>query len=125
MLCKNLYAEKSELMDDDGNPFMCSSLVERQDMQLATSDEIWRAMRRLEGHLARARTKNEADLRQQAAGFTFNAFALLMYVCLDGVLDPKDNLMHDWMHACFVHGVWNTCVHRLMTKVSDLSLIHI
>ena len=115
MLCKNLYAEASELTDEDGTDMLTCSIINAADLRFATNDDIRGAMRRLEA--AKAAGADDFDLLQQAVGFTLNPNNILLDRELDRIVYPADCMMHDWMHLIFVQGIFNTCIMHLLHEI--------
>ena len=62
-------------------------------------------------------TSSAADFAKwsQAIGFRHEPDGVLIDPTLDTVVKPASQFVHDWMHAIFVHGVFNT-VSYLMTE---------
>jgi len=113
MLCKNLYSEASELVDEDGDDLLTCTLVHEAELDFATDADIKGAVRRLAAH---ATTDPAAifALRQQAVGFRHEPDSLLLDPELADVVHPASQFCHDWMHAVLVHGVFNTMVYLLL-----------
>ena len=113
MLCRNAFSEKSELVDEDGTELLTCSIIDEEVLSFATNDDIRGAVRRL---AAFQETDSVGDfkLREQAIGFTHHPRSILLDPLLDGVVHPVSQFMHDWMHAMFVHGVWNTMLFLLL-----------
>ncbi len=107
MLCKNLYAEKSELVDEDGSDLLTCSLVHESDLDFATNEDILGAARRLASKAGTEPAQRFA-LRQQAVGLRHEPDGLLLDRELAQIVRPAQQFCHDWMHAMFVHGVFNT-----------------
>ena len=104
MLCLNLRAESSGLVDEDDQEILKCSLIKESDLQFATSDDVRGAVRRLSTFAGTP----ELDLRSQAIGFRHEPHNLLNDTALDGVLKPVEQFVHDWMHGLLVNGCCNT-----------------
>jgi hypothetical protein len=106
LLCRNLFSEACELadVDDDGNS-RCN-VIKFEELELATSDELIEACRRVHAHRS-TDTPDVFNARQIACGFTYMSYNMLVDDELDDIVQPADQFMHDWMHCLFVSGVWN------------------
>ena len=83
------------------------------DLDIATSAEIVEAVRRVHAR----RLVDTPDLharREKALGFSYMGYNLMVDPLLDGILQPAQQFMHDWMHCCFVSGVWSICLQLLL-----------
>ena len=118
LLCRNIFARTSKVVadDNDGDGMFCCDILTLSGLDLATSDEIIEAVRRL--HAFRSIDDRPQFLQRQIAlGFTYMGYNLMTDPQLTDILEPADQLMHDWMHCCFVAGVWNVCVQLVLTAV--------
>ena len=110
MLCRNLYSEESELVDEDGSNLLTCTLVHEAELDFATDADIKGAVRRL---AAKAASESAAgfSMWQQAIGFRHEPDGLLLDAELDDIVLPASQFCHDWMHAVMVHGVLNTAMY--------------
>ena len=107
IFCRNLVAEKSKIVDDDGNDVLVCSKIERAELDQATDSDIIGTIDRL---ISKKDSLNSANFKlwQQACGFTFAACGVLFDPCLRDIVKPVSQYMIDWMHGVFVKGVWHT-----------------
>ena len=113
LLCHNVFSIKSELasVDDDGD--FCSDIIKVNELDLATSDDLTVAIRRIH-HYRSIDTVGMFEKRQIALGFTYSGYNLMCDPELDDVLDPANQFMHDWMHCLFVSGVFNITLNLVL-----------
>ena len=109
MICRNLFSEKSGIVDEDDEDILTCSLIHKDDFDMATDDEIRATVRRLTAMEGNVST-DEFKLRQQAVGFRHEPDSLLNDTSLDEVVRPASCFAHDWMHCLLVTGVFNTIV---------------
>lgn len=107
MLCRNLYSESSELADEDGSDLLTCSLIYESQLDFATDEDIRSSVRRLAARRATETTVTFAKWCQ-AVGFRHEPHGMLLDPSLDHIVQPASQFVHDWMHAVFVHGVFNT-----------------
>jgi hypothetical protein len=121
LICKNLFAEKSELVDDDGTNLLCCNVLTYAELVPATSKELRKNYRYLEKLKNRGLLNNdEFDAASQALGLTYHKHALLLEKSLDAFCDPVEIYMHDWMHAIFVDGIFNVTLYLLLETMITL-----
>jgi hypothetical protein len=121
MLCRNLMSVKSKLVDEDGNNLLTCSIIHEDDLDFATDDDIKGTVARL----AADKDKLASGLfqkREQAVGFKFEPHGMLWDSGLAHVLNPAAQFCHDWMHAFFVTGVFQTVMTRLWFALSAIGL---
>ncbi|CAK0800077.1 unnamed protein product [Prorocentrum cordatum] len=116
LLCKNLFAEKSEIHDEDGSELVTCNAMKHSDLALATSAELRYACNRLAAK-RHVDDPNTFARRQMALGFTFTLYNLLCDPTLNNVVQPREQLMFDWMHCLFVGGVWAVCVNLVLESI--------
>lgn len=107
MLCRNLYSEESELVDEDGSNLLTCTLIHEAELDFATDADIRGSVQRLAAHAATDSAAMFA-MRQQAIGFRHAPDSILLDPELADVVKPASQFCHDWMHALMVHGVLNT-----------------
>ena len=96
LLCKNLFAEESELVDDDGTNLLCCNVFKYAELVPATSKELRKTYRYLEKVKSRGvLNAGEFVAVQQALGLTYHKHALLLERSLDAFCDPVEIYMHD------------------------------
>ena len=119
MLCLNLFAQKSGIVDEDGEDTLTCTLIHESELHFASNTDVRGAVRRL--HACKATdAPGMFALREQAVGYKYEPYGLLMDPELDTIVNPVSQFCHDWMHAIFVHGVFGTVVFRLLeSMVSD------
>jgi hypothetical protein len=121
MLCMNLYSEKSGLANEDGTEELTCSLVQASDLVFASDDDIRSAVVRLAGHHG----EHDFENRQKAAGFRHEPHGLMLDRALDRIVLPATQFCHDWMHAIFVNGCFNTLVYLLFETLMAVGLRNI
>lgn len=113
MLCLNLYSKKSEIVDENGENLLTCTLVHEDELHFASDDDIRGAVRRLAAKSIAAPHK-EFQRWQQAIGFRHEPHNLMLDESLRDIVLPATQFCHDWMHAIFVHGVFNTVAFLLL-----------
>ena len=117
MFCRNLVSQKSDLVDeDDGDELLTCSVIHDRDLDFATDEDIKDTCRRLAA-CQHTLSREHFLLRQQAVGFTYQPYGMLWDTSLDTIVQPISQYVHDWMHACFVKGVFNTIFFRLLVAL--------
>ena len=115
MLCKNLVARESVVLQEDGSNLLVGTLVRRSDMDIADDDEIIDIVHRL----AADRATMEAPtfkMREQACGFNDRKYNMIKDPSLQGLIKPQKQFCHDWCHAVCVHGVFQTVSYLLLSS---------
>ena len=87
MICRNLFSEKSGVVDEDDEDLMTCSIIYKDELDVATDAEVRGTVRRLaalEGQVG----SGEFELRQQAAGFRHEPKSLLNDPSLDEIVQP-------------------------------------
>lgn len=107
MLCRNLYSEKSGIVDQDGHDMLTCNIVHEGDLDMAVDADILGSVRRLAAQHGNEPAALFAK-REQAVGFRHMPHGLLLDERLLGVVRPASQFCHDYMHAIFVNGVFNT-----------------
>ena len=113
LLCRNIFSLTSVFGEVDGAGSIARNARRVSDLVLATSAELIEAVRRVHAR----RLVDTPDLqarREKALGFSYMGYNLMVDPLLDGILHPAQQFVHDWMHCCFVSGVWSICVHLLL-----------
>ena len=113
MLCRNLYSQKSEIVDEDGSNLLTCSLIHESDLDFATDDDIRGSVRRLAAKHASEPAAVFAKW-SQAIGFRHEPHSMLLDPTLDTVVFPAKQFVHDWMHCIFVHGCFNTIAYLVL-----------
>ena len=117
MLCRNLYAEKSGLVNEDGDDELTCSLIRETDLDFAEDNDLYDTVDRL-AETARLRP-GQLKLREQAAGFNHHPKNILLDPLIRRILKPVSHFAHDWMHTFVVHGVFNTVMYLLMMALIE------
>ena len=119
MCCLNIVHNASELedSDDDENLLVCNALHD-SELVPATDQDIRDSVHRL----AAAVGSRDFKRREQAEGFTHNPWSLMLDAELTDVVFPVRQFMHDWMHALFVHGVFNATAFLLFEAFLNLGV---
>ena len=115
LLCRNLVARESGIVDEDGSNLLLSSIVHEADLDFASNDDIRGTVQRLAAFSV-TDTPGDFKLRQQACGFNHVRHNLLLEPSLADVVRPVSHYCHDWCHAIFVHGVFNTVMFFIDTS---------
>ena len=118
MLCRNLVSVDSGLTDEDGGQMLSCSLLHDAELDPATDDDIRGSVRRLAAHAATDSAVMFAK-RQQAYGFVHQPEGLLLDRTLDEFVRPASMFVHDWMHAVFVNGIFQTVVYLTFAAVAS------
>ncbi len=109
MLCANLVAESSGLVDEDGDDILICSLIDEDQLLFSSDADIRAAIARLAAHKV-TDTAGDFKLRQQAVGFNHTSEGLLNDPSLEDIVYPASQYCHDWMHTVFASGVFNIVV---------------
>lgn len=115
LLCRNVFDRKSGVgddPDDETDSLLMCSVTSVDQLDIATSEDIFYAARRLEFMQSREGLA-EFGRREQALGFRHQPSSILLNRSLDGILNPSEQFCEDWMHGLFVGGAWNTCTFVL------------
>ena len=122
-LCKNLFQlrDESTLAAGGGNIF--SKFLKYDQLQIATDAEVVSSWQRL-GSLSHTATKKEIELRQQAAGLSYCAHALLSSERLlkNHLLRPVSLYCYDYMHGLCSHGVLNDMLFLVLESIHQSGL---
>jgi hypothetical protein len=119
MLCRNIVAMAAHIDADteNGDPHLKCGVCNDAELVCANDEQIIAAARRV---AARAAGPSEGfDDFQQAFGFTYHKYNILVDNQLKGIIKPASQYMHDWMHTIFVHGVFNTAVFLFSVRLKD------
>jgi hypothetical protein len=112
LLCANVFSHRSVLVNVDGDGDIRCNCIRAEELQLETSDGIKEMIRKI--HTRRSIDPPDVcDRREIVLGFTYSGYNLMVDPDLDDVVDPVGQFMHDWMHCCFVSGVWNITAQLL------------
>lgn len=110
MLCRNLIAESAL-----GDMLTCNK-VHESEMDMATDEDIIGTLDRLAA-CKPTLSKAMFELRQQAVGFNYSPHSILQDKGLREVVRPVSQFCHDWMHAIFVNGVFQTVTHLVISAL--------
>ena len=112
LLCKNVFTDKSNMVDEDGSELLRCNVIVDSELDLATDQDLRDAPRSLEARHATL-PPGEFKKLEYVLGFVHQPHSLLLDRSLDTVLKPATHFMHDFMHCLFVTGVWNFVVYLL------------
>ena len=112
LLCKNLFEQTSQLVEMDGTNLLACDVLKYEGLVLASSKDLRKTARYIEGKHA-TMPAGAFTILQQSLGMTYHKHALLLDRSLDDLYDPVPGYMHDWMHALFVDGIYNTTLYLL------------
>ena len=118
MLCTNLVAVKSELVDEDRSKLLVCNLIHEHQLSFATDASIRAAIKRLDAFKL-TETAGAFKMRQQAIGFTWQEHGLLNDPTLEDIVFPASQFLHDWMHCVFAGGVFNIVILLCFTAVKE------
>ena len=107
MGCRNLTSRSSGLVQEDGQELLICTIIYENQLDFATDEDVLGTVRRLSQFHANV-SPQEFGMRETAAGFTHQPHGILLNERLQGVIKPVSQYAHDWMHAIFVNGAWNT-----------------
>ena len=116
MLCRNIFTEHSEVVDEEGDALLTSNIYSSDAIDFATDSDIRSTIARLKIHRAED-SATVFKLRTQALGFNYEPHGLLMDTAFDAIIHPVSQYAHDWMHAVFVNGVFNTATFLFMADL--------
>ena len=117
MLCKNVVAAASALVDEDGTNLLRANVLYSGETVPADDASIRATVRELEREFARLGDVEPFRDMQQARGFTHVPGSMLLDRALDPYVRPSSDFMHDWMHCLVVGGVFNTCGYLLFESM--------
>ena len=121
MFCVNLVAGKACLEDEE--LLTCSSW-DISNIVLSTKEELQGVLSRLQAN-SLSMSKADFKLYEQAVGFNYCEYALPWDQALSGDIDPLKCFVHDFMHAFFVKGVFNTTTYQLLCSLDDFKNLDI
>jgi hypothetical protein len=119
MLCSNLIAEASGLVDAYGGDIVVCSLIHEHQLCFATDRSVRGALNRLAAFKL-TDGKTAFKLRQQAFGFKYQEHGVLQDPKLTDIVLPVSQYCHDWMHCLFAGGVFNIVVLQCFTEVHKI-----
>ncbi|CAE7513380.1 unnamed protein product [Symbiodinium sp. CCMP2592] len=107
MLCRNVIAQRCDILHSSGLPVVGSSEIRESKLSLATDQSIHEAMAKL---AEKKMLLNAADFStwQQATGWTYNSCSLLQQEDQRWLVRPVSQYCHDSMHTLLVSGVFQT-----------------
>ena len=117
-ICSNLVAGRSQLVNGE-NQLTCQ-LVDRQNLCMATDQDIKDTIQRLKANKDKMSAEN-FKLFQQATGFNYEPYGLLFSTDLEDKLAPVTLYVHDWMHCLVANGVF----HTMLTAWLDAAQQHV
>ena len=119
LLCKKIFTEQSEIVDEDGTHLLRCNAVCEAECEPATDDSLRSVARYLQRKRPLLGNTAFTD-RQKALGITHIDKSILLDRSLDTIVKPVTQYMHDWMHTLFVDGVVNVMVYLLFEAfISD------
>ena len=124
LLCKNLFVQKSEVVDADGTNLLSSNVLNWGGLVQASSRELRKNYSFLEKHQPTMAPEAFTAL-QQSLGLTFHPHSILLERYLDEFVDPVSTYLHDWMHAIFVDGVFNLTLYLLLEAIIKKGLTNV
>ena len=110
--------EQQVSLEEGEELLTCSTFCEK-DIVFATDESLTGTLERLK-HNSTAMSKNGFALWQQATGLVYNPKALIFDERMDGIVFPLRQMLHDWMHAFLVKGVFQTCMFLMLTSLERL-----
>ena len=112
LLCKNLFTDESNVVQEDGSRLLRSSVIKLDGLEASTDAELRTNARYLE---QKARTVHGEAFKQlqQAIGLTYAPNGILLDRKLDSILSPTSVYLHDYMHLLYVDGVLNRVIYLL------------
>ena len=120
LLCANVHSAASMAAGED---VIDHGTTKYHQLQLTTDDDVIQSYHRLD---QRQRTCSKKDFNhwQQAAGWTWNAHALLLHQPLlsRGQIRPVSQFCHDWMHGILQGTGPVVLFHTMQTIGSALGL---
>ena len=110
--CSNLVASASSL---DAELLTCTCW-DISKIVFATEAELQGTLQRLQ-HNAATMSTQDFKIWQQAVGFNYCEKALPWDPVLRGDISPLKSFVHDYMHAFFVKGVFNTTTYLILVSL--------
>ena len=120
MLCKNLVAVSSGLVDADAKNILICDVVFEHELAFASDKEVRGAIERLK-RFRITETNPDYQLRSQAIGFSLHEHSLLCDMDVTGIVQPASQYCHDWMHGAFRCGVFNVVLFRFIDAVKQVA----
>ncbi len=118
MLCLNLIAELSGLVDVDGSDILVCNLCQEAQLQFATDADIRGSISRLERYKV-IESKGDFALWQQAIGFNYLEHGMLTDKSLEDIVFPASQYCHDWMHCIFAGGIFNVVIFLCLMAAKE------
>lgn len=124
ILCKNLVSHKSNIVQQDGEAILTSSMHSWNDLVLASSSDIYKSIDTL---TAKKDQLNNADFKlwEQASGYNFEPEGLLFDMDLRQFLKPAQHFIHDYMHAILCNGVLATILNLCFSDLEASGMIDV
>lgn len=122
ILCKNLVSLRSNLVNQDGEALLTTSMHSVNDLAFASNDDIFASI----DVLAKKKDTLSAQqfkLWEQASGFIFEPNALLFDKELREYIFPVDHFIHDYMHCILCNGVMATVLTLLLNDIENTKLV--
>ena len=116
MLCRNIFTEASEVIDEDGDNMLAPNIYSSAAIDFATDSDVRSTTARLKIH----KTEDSSatfKVRTILDSITSRMHGILMDNAFDHIIHPVRQYAHDWMHAVFVDGVFNTVMFLLMADL--------
>ena len=117
ILCKNLFAKTSLIMQD-GEEILTSSMHKAHGLKFASNQDIKSSIARLQRKKLEYTAEAFKDW-EQACGFVYQEKSLLLDPDLQHVLNPANNFVHDWMHAILANGIMATILTLLLKTLGE------
>jgi len=117
ILCKNLFAKTSLIMQD-GEEILTSSMHKAHGLKFASNQDIKSSIARLQRKKLEYTAEAFKDW-EQACGFVYQEKSLLLDPDLQHVLNPANNFVHDWMHAILANGIMATILTLLLKTLEE------
>ena len=117
ILCKNLFAKTSLIMQD-GEEILTSSMHKAHGLKFASNQDIKSSIARLQRKKLEY-TAEAFKVWEQACGFVYQEKSLLLDPDLQHVLNPANNFTHDWMHAILANGIMATILTLLLKTLEE------
>lgn len=117
LLCKNLFTEKSSVVDGDGTNQLRCNEIKLDELVPTTSADLRTNARYLERMASvLPRSGDQFTSLQQALGLTYASRGILLDRTLDRLIQPTEVYMHDYMHCLFVDGVLNLLIYLVFEQ---------
>ena len=116
MLCRNVLAQRCDILESSGLPLCGSSEIREERLLLSSDESIYEAMDKLVRKKTEL-TAGDFQLWQQSTGWNYQPRSILQQQDQRWLVRPVSQYCHDSMHALLVSGVFQTVVWLLLSTL--------